>query len=159
MKSVEQSNGWPNCTFTGLCVHDNKLIACIQYLQRVDMFSLDLELISKVDVNFAPIQMSLIGNVACVSEELGSIVTSFYKMPDFEPISTHNIAGPVLAHNNFFYVYQNEDFSLFDSHGNFIERKKTNYVKRNDAAGMVIANNQILICLKRSILKLKLGPV
>ncbi len=141
-----------------VCVYDEKLYVCLTNVKRVDIFSLDLEVISKNKLEMHPLQIRIADGIACVMVDFKK--TLFYKLPTFEQISSRNMYGPIFAYENSFYVYENDGFSKFDNSGNFVEKQKTRLdMLGYHASGIALMKDSILMCFVKKICKLKLRRV
>jgi hypothetical protein len=143
-------------------VHKDRLYACYDNSRTVDVFNLDLELVSTHVLDFTPIQIRVMEAKACVNvaDANGVSKTAFYKLPSFELISEFTKFGPILAHRGIFYVYHNNaGFTAFDKNGAVIDTKQTNYVGRLKYwnVGMSIVQNKLMICMKKQICKIQIN--
>jgi hypothetical protein len=142
--------------YRDLCIYEYKIYACLTDTKRIDVFSLDLKLISKNSLEIHPLQIRTMNGIACVMVDFKS--THFYRLPSFELISTRNIFGPILAYDNFFYVYENDGFNVFDNTGNHIDKIKTQYEMLGyHGSGLTFMKNSLLICMVKKVCKINLN--
>ncbi len=140
-----------------------RLYACYYQSRTVDVFNLDLELVSTHVLDFTTWQIRVMEDRACVYVEdaNGVLKTAFYKLPSFDLISEFARYGPILAHRGIFYVYHWGDtgFTAFDKNGAVIDTKQTKYAGclKYANVGMRIVQNKLMICMEKQICKIQIN--
>jgi hypothetical protein len=135
--------------YSDIFIHGDKLYACARSIKRIDVMTLDFELVSSSYLEHVPLQIRIINNTACVQAKLdGAYRTCFYQLPSFRLTFVYDRRGPLLAHDKHFYVYENGAFVVFDQSGRFLVEKEA---KLGQAAfcdvGLNFTNNELYMCM------------
>ncbi len=120
-----------NTQYDGIDVYKARLYACLRKQKRVDVFNMDLELVSTHQLKEIPFKIKLTTDWACIQilDTDGVRKTGFYKLSSFELISVNNKHGPTTAHCDIFCIYEVNSLSLFDKDGNVVDETETDYEK------------------------------
>jgi hypothetical protein len=110
-----------------ITIQENKIYVCGDRCIRV--YSLDLDEISMHYFEDMPMQIRISTNMACIKfkrkNENNEFTrfTRFHKLPSFELVIEHDLNGPILAHNNLFYLYHQKStgFTVFDKNGKIMK--------------------------------------
>jgi hypothetical protein len=155
--------------YSDMCFYDGLLYACKIERKRIEVYSLDLVLVTdKIRICSNPAQIQMSNNVACILSKGKDAQnkTCFYRKlsnAQFQLIIKYDTWGPILAHENRFYVYENTGFSVYDTRGMLVDkqRKKFGYVSKSMKnhktnittdysfkCGMSIIDSNLTICFK-----------
>jgi hypothetical protein len=149
IKSIDFIYNWPDIT-----IHKNKIYACGDKFVRV--YSLDLDMVSDHYFEDMPVRIRITADRACIQfrrktdKDASTWITRFYKLPSFELVIEHDLAGPILAHDASFYLYHENDtgFTLFDKNGKIVKKIEKFFGKTMHCnSGMSFFNNALYICL------------
>jgi hypothetical protein len=147
--------------YTDIDVYEDRLYACVNIKDRIDVFDLNLKPVSKHYIGVLPFQIKVIKDRACVRiiDSNSQFKTYFYRLPSFELITKSYIYGPMFVHDDVFYVNNHDGSSLtaFDKNGHTIGEKKTDYepTDYNHGRGMNYIGGHLLVCSNQKIYKIK----
>jgi hypothetical protein len=159
IKSYEAPN--KITTYEGIQLWEDQLYVCLSGPKRIEIFDLDLNLVSKHAVHGQPFRIKLTKDRACVLvKENGKVKTCFYKLPAFDFISNNVERGlMLLAHREFFYEYNGETITAFSKNGELIDEKKTNWVNksyiRHFNQNLNVIDGHLYLCLDKQLCKIK----
>jgi hypothetical protein len=139
--------------YRNICIYKDKLYATVA--NRIDVMSLDLELISSHVLEGRPYLIRIADDTACVilCKNDETDITCFYSLPKFDLITSMVLYGSIVVHDGMFYIYDSDSgFYAFDQNGELVDHKATVY---GGPAGMSLIRNQFLIYLPEGLCKLK----
>ncbi len=142
-KSTQQSD---DRFYTDICIYENKIYACVLDLKRVDVLSLDLEIISSHYLEHEPNRIRISNATACVLVKTNGKLqkTCFYRLPSFELVRMYDKCHLILSHNHQFFTLDNDFLKSFNENGRLVDQKHTNYGYAN---GISIIGDKMFICL------------
>jgi hypothetical protein len=145
IKSTRQSD---ENFYNDLCIANDKIYACVLDRNRIDILTLDLEMIASHYLHDEPNRIRIINNCACVLVKgpgKKNQKLCFFQLPTFELIRTYcEPCRLILAHDGLFYVLDNDYLKSYDKNGKLLCQKNTNYGYAN---GISIIHNKLYFCL------------
>ncbi len=147
-----------NKQFGYIHVYGDLLYACLTNQKQINVFNLDLELVSAHQLEYHPLQIKVTKDRACVLTVDAKKIrrTYFYKLPSFEVVSKINEHGALLVHQDKFYIYgtQNNIHTAYDKNGDIIDRKlneKFSKIKKYPVRVWDIIGNKLFFCIDKQI--------